>query len=65
MDLRSKDATIAPTSFLWNAYRPSRYYFEVGNENLRVTGHKIRVRLTISWVVWHDFYEDGPINIWR
>ncbi|CAM9095530.1 unnamed protein product, partial [Laminaria digitata] len=26
---RSKDLGIAPTSFLWNAYYPNRYYFEV------------------------------------
>ena len=26
---RRQDRSIAPTSFLWNAYYPNRYYFEV------------------------------------
>ena len=27
---REDDESIAPTSFLWGAYYPNRYYFEVG-----------------------------------
>ena len=30
MNKRKDDSTVAPTSFLWAAYYPNRYYFEVG-----------------------------------
>ncbi|CAN0378829.1 unnamed protein product, partial [Ascophyllum nodosum] len=30
MNKRKEDPTVAPTSFLWAAYYPNRYYFEVG-----------------------------------
>lgn len=29
MSKRKADMTVAPTSFLWNAYYPNRYYYEV------------------------------------
>ena len=29
MEKRKDDQTVAPTSFLWAAYMPNRYYFEV------------------------------------
>ena len=29
MNTRKEDPTVAPTSFLWSAYSPNRYYYEV------------------------------------
>ncbi|CAN0138387.1 unnamed protein product, partial [Pylaiella littoralis] len=29
LNIRGRDQAIAPTSFLWNAYYPNRYYYEV------------------------------------
>lgn len=34
MEKRQTDQSVAPTSFLWLAYVPDRYYFEVSGQSL-------------------------------
>ena len=36
---RSRNPSIAPTSFLWNAYYPNRYYYEVKNKEHEISAY--------------------------
>ena len=36
VDKRKDDPTVAPTSFLWAAYYPNRYYYEVRDRPLQL-----------------------------
>lgn len=46
---RTMDQTVAPTSFLWNAYSPSRYYYEASTPILEVP-YKMWKNSPPSWL---------------